>query len=195
MQYIFNFIAVVAGIYSILIFIRIIFTWFGKSVSGKPIQMIGRITDPYIDWWRNALNMRIGMLDISPIAAIAALSVIQNIFSTLARFSRISIGNILAVVLLSIWSVVSFILGFCLIVIILRLIAHITKRDMYGPFWKIVDSISQPVLYRIDRIFLGKRITSFINSVIVSLIALIIARFGGGFIIHLFAELLGGLPF
>jgi len=195
MRYIFNFIAVAAGIYSLLIFIRIMFSWFGKAIPGKPLQMIGRVTDPYLDWWRNALKLRIGIFDISPIIGIAALSVIQSIFSTLARFNRVTIGNLLAIVLLSIWSVVSFILGFCLIVIILRLVAHLTNRDLYSSFWKIVDEISRPILYRTNRIFFGARIPGFINGIIVSLLALLIAQVGGGFIMPLFAGVLHRLPF
>jgi len=195
MQFIFNFVAAAAGIYSILIFFRIIFTWFGKAVPGKPIQFIGSLTDPYLDWWRKNLNLQIGIFDISPIIAISVLSVVQSIFSTLARFNRITLGNILAVVLISIWSVVSFIIGFCLIVMILRLIAFISKRNMYSAFWKAVDSISQPILYRINRIIFGNRLTNFLNGIIITLLALAVIRIGGGFIIPLFAGMLNKLPF
>ena len=195
MQYIFNLIAVAVGIYSLLIFIRIIFSWFGKAVTGKPIQLIGKITDPYLEWWRNTLNLRIGIFDISPVIAIAAVSVVQNIFSSLARFNRFSLGNLLSVVLLSAWSVVAFVLSFCLIVIIIRLIAHLTNRNLRTPFWNIINEISQPVLYRINRIIFNRNIPRFINGIAVSIIALAILRIGGGLIMPKLAGFLSRLPF
>ena len=195
MQNIFNLIAGAAGIYSLLIFIRIIFSWFGKNVTGKPIELIGKITDPYLDWWRNALNLRIGILDISPIIAITVLSVVQNIFSRLARFDRISLGNLLSIVLLSVWSVIAFVLGFCLIVIVIRLIAHLTNRNIRSPFWNVINEISQPVLYRINKIIFNSSIPRFINGLVVSIIALVILRIGGGLIMPWLAGFLSRLPF
>ena len=195
MQNIFNLIAGAAGIYSLLIFIRIIFSWFGKNVTGKPIELIGKITDPYLDWWRNSLNLRIGILDISPVIAITVLSVVQNIFSRLARFDRISLGNLLSIVLLSVWSVIAFVLGFCLIVIVIRLIAHLTNRNIRSPFWNVINEISQPVLYRINKIIFNSSIPRFINGLVVSIIALTILRIGGGLVMPWLAGFLSRLPF
>ncbi|MCL2242995.1 MAG: YggT family protein [Treponema sp.] len=195
MQYIYNLISVAAGIYSLIILFRIIFTWFGKTIPGKTIQFFGRITDPYIDWWRKALNLRIGIFDISPVLAIASLSVVQSIFSMLARFDKVTIGNLLSIIFLSIWPVVSFILIFCFAAVILRLIAHITNRDINGNFWRMVDEVTQPVLYRINSIIFSKRTPRLVNGMIVSIIALGVLWVGGGFIISIIAGLLSRLPF
>ena len=195
MKLLFNLIAAAASIYSLLIFVRIIISWMRGAVSGKPVQLLNSITDPYLEWWRNALNLRIGPMDLSPVAALAFLSVIQSIFSNLSRFERVTLGRLLAVVILSTWSVLSFILGFCLIVIILRLIAHLTNRNMLNPFWKVVDNISQPVLYRTNRIVFGDSIQGYVKGIAVCLVMLAVIRFGGGYVIHLFAGLMAGLPF
>ena len=195
MYFIFSLLAAATGVYSILILIRIVISWFGGTVTGKPVDLLTRITDPYLDWWRRVLNLRLGFLDLSPIVAVAVLSLFQRILYSLAGFDRVTVGNILSTVLLSIWSVVSFLLCFCIFVIILRIIAFLTNRNIYSPFWRAIDTISQPVLYRINRIFFGMRIPGFLKGAFVSLIALFALFIVGGFIIPPLARLLSKLPF
>jgi YggT family protein len=195
MRFIFSLLASAAGIYSLLIFIRIIISWFGNSVEGKPVNLLTRVTDPYLDWWRRTLNLRLGALDLSPIAAIAGLSLVQNILTNLSRFGRITLGYIFSVVLLSVWSAASFILGFCLVILILRTIAYLSNRNIYSPFWNVIDTISQPVLFRINQIIFGGRITDYLKRIIVSSLVLAAAWIGGGIAIRFFAFFLAKLPF
>jgi YggT family protein len=194
MRLIFNFLAIITSLYLLLIFIKIILSWFGNTISGKPVELINRATDPYLDFWRGRLNLRIGNLDMSPIAAIAGLSILQNLFSTLARYGKISIGNILAVVLWSVWSAVSFIIGFCLVIVILRLIGYLISANIYSPFWGIINTISEPILYRINRIIFGKRIIGFLRGIIISALALIVIWIGGAVIINIAVNILSRLP-
>jgi YggT family protein len=95
---------------------------------------------------------------------------------------------------MSVWSVLSFIIGFCIIIIVLRLIAYLTNQNIYSPFWQAIDSISQPLLYKTNRIFYGKRIGKFINGIILSLVLLVVAWIGGGFLFSMIARMLSRLP-
>lgn len=191
---IFGLLAAIISIYSILILIRIIMSWFGSMGQGRFFDILSGLTDPYLNWWRRNLNLRIGVIDFSAIAGIAALSIIQNILYTISRFETIALGNILAIILITVWSVFSFILTFFLIVIVLKFIALLTNRDMYSPFWQIVESISQPVLYRVNRIFFGDRITYYNTGIIITIIILIVLRIAGSILIPIIAGILSGLP-
>jgi len=182
------------GIYSLLIIIRIMLTWFSNAPYGRPVQLLAAITDPYLDWWRQRLNLRAGAMDLSPIVAMAALSVVQTICSTVAKQGRISMGIILAVCLSALWSAASFILGFCIIVLVLRFIGYMCNSNMYSTFWRIIDSISQPLQYRINRIIFGRRLVRFTTGLIVSIVALVVAWVGGGLIVGLLTGLLLRLP-
>lgn len=193
-MFIVNLIAALISIYSILIILRIILSWFGGLVQGKFVEYLVYLTDPYLNWWRRTLNLRIGVIDFSAIAGIAALSIAQNILFTIARFEKITLGNILAIVLMSAWSIVSFIIGFFIIVIILRLIAYLTSRDIYSPFWQIIDSVSKPVLYRINRIVFGNSINNYMTGIIIAIIILIVLRIAGAILIPVIAGMLAGLP-
>jgi YggT family protein len=189
-----NLLANIAALYSLLILIRVMLTWFSGARYGKPVELLSKVTDPYLDWWRDTLRLRAGFLDLSPIAAMAALSLAQSIFSTIARYGRISLGIILAIVLSALWSALSFILGFCLIILVLRLIAFMTNRDIYGVFWRIIDTISQPLLYRINRIIFGKRLVNYLTGIIAAIAVLAAIWIGGRFAVRLLAGLLLRLP-
>jgi len=194
MRFILGILAVAASVYSLLIFVRIIFSWFGDFVSGKPVEIVKMITDPYLDWWRRKLNLRIGFLDFSPIAAIVFLSFLQNILYTLSISERMYIGSILAEILFSVWTIVSFIIGFFIIIIALRMIAYLTNRNIYSPFWGVIDNVSQPIMYRMNRIIFGNKIGGYLKGVIISLIILIVLMAAGWIIVNILANLLYKLP-
>jgi YggT family protein len=189
MRLVMNFLSSALGLYSVLIIIRIILTWFPGTQYSRPVQILSRVTDPYLDWWRRYLPLRVGILDMSPLLAMIALSVAQTICSSIARYGRISLGVILAVCLSALWSAASFILGFCVIVLILRLVALLSNANIFSPFWQIIDSISRPLLYRIGRIFFGRRIVGYKTSIIVSIVALSLLWVVGRFAVTLLTGL------
>jgi YggT family protein len=184
----------ISGIYMFLIFIRILLTWFSGACYGRAFDVLRSITDPYLDWFRR-FPLRLGLFDLSPLAALAVLSLINNIFGILARQGRISFGIILAMILSSIWSAASFILGFLSIVLALRLIAYIASRDVYHGFWRVVDLIAQPVLYRINRIIFRNRLVHYFTGLISALLALLAVWIIGGRLIVLTRTFLSGLSF
>jgi YggT family protein len=186
--------ASLAGLYSLLIVIRVIITWFGGAHYGRPVELLARVTEPYLGWWRRTLKLRIGYIDLSPVAAMAALSVAQSVFSTVARYGRISAGIILAISVSALWSAASFIIGFCLIVLILRIVAFMANRGLYSPFWRIIDAVSQPLLYRINRIIFGKRLVNYLTGIITAIAVLAAIWIGGGLAVRLLASLLFRLP-
>jgi len=190
MRFIFSILSSVISIYILIIFIRIIISWFSRNFYSKPVDFLCRITDPYINWWRKKLNLRLGFLDLSSIVGIVALSVLRSILSSISRYERIGIGIILGILLMALWSIISFIIGFCIIVLVLRLFAYLTNRDIYTPFWKIVESISQPLLYKTNRIIFGNKIGSYLKGIIITILIMTAIWLGGGYLIPRIANLL-----
>ena len=169
------FINVLVSIYSMVIIVRIILSWFAGSV--RIPDFILKITDPYLDWFRQFRFLRIGYLDLSPIAALGVLSVLSRVLVTLAHYGTIRLGIVLAMVLQIVWSAASFFFIFLIIILILRLIGYLTNQNIYGVFWRMVDTISQPVLYRIKRIIFRKSIVNYLTGIIVSTVVLIAVYF------------------
>jgi YggT family protein len=185
--------AMFIGIYSLLIIIRIILSWFGNISYGRPMQILTLITDPYLNWWRQKINLKAGNIDLSPIVAIVALSVLQTICSIIANYGKISLGMFLTVCLYGLWSAVSFIIGFCLLVLVLRLIAYMINANMFSIFWSTIDSISRPLLYHINRVIFGKRIVRFTVSILTTIAILIGLWIAGRLLVKYLSGLLLGL--
>jgi YggT family protein len=194
MRFIFGILALITGIYSCIIFIRIILSWFGDMVSGRPIEFINMITDPYLNWWRERLHLTFAGFDFSVIPAIVVLSFAQNIFKILSVSEGITLGFMLAQILLTIWSIFSFILFFFIIMIIIRAIGHLNNSDVYSPFWGFIDSATQPILYRVNRIFTGDKVGSLLREIILSLIFLVILLVGGNLLVTFLAKIIYKLP-
>jgi YggT family protein len=184
----------IVSFYTILIFIRIVLTWFPGAQYGGAAVFLSNVTDPYLNWFRRFGFLRVANLDLSPIVGIAALSLANTIFLTLARFGRITAGIILAMIFSVIWSVVSFFLNFLIIILALRLAAYLTNRDVYHGFWRVIDRISAPVLYRINRVVFGRRLVRYMTGILVSLGVLLILRIGLGLLVAPGLKLLARLP-
>jgi YggT family protein len=185
----------ITSIYMFFIFIRILLTWFSGVRYGRVYDLLCGITDPYLDWFRRFRFVRIGSLDLSPIIALTALSVANEIFMTLGRYGRITPGIVLSMLLSAVWSVTSFLLIFFIIVLALRLIAYMTNRNVYGGFWHIVDTLSQPMVYRINRILFQKRLINYMTGMLSSLGVLLALRLGLGLLVRLAIRALVRLPF
>ena len=161
------------SVYMLLIFIRIILTWFSGMDQGGLPEILGRVTDPYLNWFRRFQALRIGYLDLSPIVALGVLSLVNLVLNNLAAYGTITIGRILDLVLQVAWGAVSFFLGFLIIVLILRLIFYLLKLGS-NPFCSIIESVSRPVIFRINRYIFRNRILIFTTSLIVSITFLVL---------------------
>ncbi|MCL1992416.1 MAG: YggT family protein [Spirochaetes bacterium] len=195
MTFFFNLLAGAVSLYSFALMFRIILTWFNRMHHGRVLDVLSRITDPYLNWWRSRLNLRLGVLDLSPIVGLTALTVLQSIFATLGRHGRISVGIVLSIVLQAIWSIVSFLLIIALAIIVLRFVAYITGRNVYhSRFWRFIDTVSQPLLYKINRLIFGKRLVNYRTGIFASAAALGTVLVAGGFAVRLLSGLLLRMP-
>jgi YggT family protein len=194
MNGILTFAITVLSIFSLLIVIRIIMSWFGGLVSGRLVEILARITDPYLNWWSRHLPLRIGFVDFSAIIAIVFLSFLQNVLFSILYAGKVSLGLILAIIISSVWGILSFIIGFCIIILILRLIAYLINSNMYGMFWRLVDSISQPLLYRLNRMIFGNRITTYFKSIVIPVLVLIAVWIAGKLLVPALAALVAKIP-
>ncbi|MDR2518942.1 MAG: YggT family protein [Spirochaetaceae bacterium] len=164
-----NILAGAAGLYMLLIFIRVMLSWFSGAEYGRPLELLRSLTDPYLNWFRRFPVLRAGNLDFSPVIALAALSLGYNVFSMLGRFGTLRLGIIIAMVVSALWSGISFILGFFIAALALRFIACAASRNIYGTFWRMVDTVSQPVLYRLSRFLFRRRLVNYKASILASI--------------------------
>lgn len=195
MQIIMRLLGALTTIYTILVFLRILLTWFEGNDLGQPYRVISQMTDPYLNWFRRFKSFQTEGMDFSPLIALAVLALTNNIFLTLGIYGRITVGIILSLALSSLWSAVAFILVFFIIVLAVRLIAYIVGANSVSPLWRILDVLGKPVLYRINRIIYRDRIVTFQTGLFTAILVLLGLRILGGLVIGLLSGLLTQLPF
>ena len=134
-------------LYSFLIWIRIIMSWFRPYPRpGSFTYYIARAVDPYLGLFRSD-KARIGMLDFSPIIAIGVLAVVQSLLAVYSSFGFLTLGIILAQIISAIWSYgISIFLFFSIIILIFRTIAAFTHSpSLYSMYGQFSDPISNMV--------------------------------------------------
>jgi YggT family protein len=193
MGYIASILAGMISIYMILIFIRILLTWFSGVEFGAPMYFLSCLCDPYLNWWRRFRIFKNSPIDFSPLLALAFLSLARSIFS-FGAFGRITLGLVLAFIVSGLWTVLSWVLFFFIAILVLRLIAFLGNFNIYSPFWHLVDLVAQPVMYRICRILFPGRIVSYLTRIIVSIVVLLIITAGIWTAVSFGTMLLRALP-
>jgi len=190
-----RFLNFIVNIYMMIIFFRIILTWFTWMQNSRIQEILAGITDPYLDWFRRFTFLRIGFLDLSPVAALCVLSLFSRVLTTIMYYGQITIGIVLALILQAVWGAISFLIGFVIIILILRLIAFLSRLNTSSTFWRIIDTISQPILYRINRIIFRDRIANYMTSLIVSISSLALIYLGLRILVFILTGMLVKLPF
>ena len=66
-------------LYTVLIAIRIVASWFPKSAYHPIILFASRLTDPYLNLFRRFIPPIGGRLDLSPMLAFLGLNVIEKL--------------------------------------------------------------------------------------------------------------------
>lgn len=65
--------------YTVLLFVRIISSWFPAWQAHNLVRFVSFYTDPYLNLFRRLLPPLGGVLDISPILAFFALRIVEMI--------------------------------------------------------------------------------------------------------------------
>ncbi|MCL2380461.1 MAG: YggT family protein [Treponema sp.] len=189
-----GFLGTLVSVYMMIVFFRIILTWFSWMRRGRLHDFLARLTDPYLNWFRRFTFLRVGFLDLSPVAGLAVLALANRVLVNLAHHQTISAGIVLAMALQMVWGVVSFLLGLLIVVFALRLVAYFARANMYNPLWRAVDAIFQFASFKINRLLFKGRIVNFANSIIISIAVLGLLFLGLRFLVMFASGVLAGLP-
>lgn len=192
---IFSLLAAAISLYTMMCFVRIILTWIPSLNYSKFGHFMATLCDPYMNYFRRFRFLRFGNIDFSPILSLGLLVAVSNIFSNIARTGRLGVGYILASIVSMAWSIVASLIGFLLILLIIRLVALFLGKGG-GSFWYSLDSTLNPVVYKIAGIFRGRN--TFMTqktAYIITIVALFVVRFLGSILFSIIVRLLTGLPF
>ena len=181
-------------IYSFLCSIRIILTWIPGLDNGFT-RFISKICDPYLNLFSGRLL--IGAIDFSPILALAILALFSMLFGRFSQALSLSFGFVLSSIVFMAWSVVSSVLGFLMLILIIRLIVLLLQNNSYNgsQFWRQFDYTINPIVYRIANTFSNRKMFSYKTTLIISIVALLVVNIAGYFFFTKISELINLIPF
>jgi YggT family protein len=194
---IFSLISTVATIYTLLCFVRILFTWFPQGAYNPAARFLADICDPYLRIFRGIRFLRINYIDFSPVLAFAVLMGVSAMAGRLALGLGITLGIILAQLVSIAASVISSLLGFLILLVIARLLVLLIAPHSGFQLWYSLDQILHPLLDPFAGIFGGRSWGrhTWTVSLAIGLAGLFVLRWVFGSLVNLVIRLLGSLPF
>ena len=185
----------VLGVYSFIIFVRIILTWFQPDDFGQVSYWLGRVTDPYINWFRQFAFLRLSGVDLSVIAALVTLWVLRGIAYNIAARGTITLGIIMAIILSAVASAFFFFVTILLIMAVIRFLGGVFGANTATRFWVVIDQILEPVVQQVVTPMLRGRPMSYQTSLLVFAGICAVVRLFGQFLVAVVTVWLRGLPF
>lgn len=195
LQYIFKILSALVTVYWVLCFLRIMTSWLPGVDLGRGGYLLSRTTDPFLSRFSRISWLKLGQFDFSPIFALAILTVLNSVFMNLGASGFITVGKLLGVLLLSLWAAFGFVFSFLAVCALLRVIVAAARWNSLHAFWRVLDSILNPVLYRINRLIYRGRIINYLQSLVTGFVVLVLIRILGDKLVGLLVRLLDGLPF
>ncbi len=187
-------VSTVISLYMLLIFFRIILTWFGQAPAGRLVYYISSLTDPYLNLFRGLGAFRNVQVDFSPVLALITLSILNNIITRIAFAAQITLGIVLAEIVGALWSAASFILFLFLVFGVIRLIGFMLNVNTAGRFWITLDRILQPIAHWLVRKVARGRVVNYQNALMLYAAMLLLVLLVGSFVIGSLVSLLAQLP-
>ncbi|MCR5698875.1 MAG: YggT family protein [Treponemataceae bacterium] len=191
---IFRSLGTIIQVYSTICLIRIFLTWVPQLNYSKVGQVFSMICDPYLNLFSRIRFLRIGMLDFSPILAFAILQALSTVFFKIANSGSISLAFVLSMIMVLIWNMFSSILILIFIILVIRLIVLLAKRNT-TQFWYQVDTFSFKMSYPFAKIFTKNRGLSVAAATILTLFEIAVLYTAGRFAVYYLLKLISLIPF
>ena len=169
-------------VFSLLLILRILLTWFRLPSYGKAWEVLCRVTEPYLSLFRNIRFLRRGVFDFSPLAAILVLIILQNIINQIIIFGRITLGLVLSITLLAIWANVLWILLLFSVICVVRIGGLVLAKNSSSPIWPTLDRMVQPFTKQVDKI--AGQTMDYRISLLLSVVGLVLIVIAGTFLIN-----------
>ena len=181
--------------YLLLILLRVIMSWFQRSVAGRPVALLVRVTEPYLALFRGLRFLRIGPLDLSPMAAILTLAMALDLVGALRDAQRLTLGIFLAGAL---WFGVSFVLVLLILLIVLVLAFLAFGRGTGAALVQTLAAVLHPVTAWVrgwsGGLFGRRRTPSESQILLLSAVVLVLLLIAGSLLFPLLRSVLLRLP-
>ena len=177
-QRICGFAAMILGLFSTLILIRIIVSWAvlikrrggwgagayyngdqgeNGSVLESADTILGKLCDPYLNMFKGVKSLRRSALDFTPVLALVILNMVKSILSLISKVQDVTIWLVIAIIIESLWSsLISFLLILLLVVLIVRFFLGKSNSAEVNNIINAIDPILDAPVGRVYKLFFRK---------------------------------------
>ena len=194
-----SFLAALISLYSLLIWVRIVLTWIrlpGQSGENPLTHYLSKIVDPYLNWFKGISTLKRSHIDLTPLVALAVLSVLQSILRLFGSYGKITVGMVFALMVNTLWSfLLSPILWFVMALLGVRLYFCYKRGANTIAYIKMIDSLVGGVLNWVQRLFYKDKAINDRQLVLTSLIFFVALYIGSSALIGMLVTALAKLSF
>lgn len=187
-----GFLARLVGLYSFLIWVRIIMSWFNPYPrQGSLTWYFASIIDPYLNLFRSR-RFVVGYFDFSPLFAVGVLSVVQSLLSLYSVFGRLPLSWVVQMVLSAFWS---YALSLFLIILIILLAIRTIGAFTHNPSLSRMNTVTENIVRRVQLLFFPHRIVKESTLCLIALAISVLAYFAFRYVFELMIVLAVRIPF
>ncbi|MBO6049026.1 MAG: YggT family protein [Spirochaetales bacterium] len=195
-----GFAAMILGLYSTLILIRIIVSWAvlikrrggwnagpyynaeqgeNGSVLESADTILGKLCDPYLNIFKGVKSLRRSVLDLTPVLALVVLNMVKSILSLISKVQDVTIWMVLAIIIQGLWSsLISFLLILLIVVLIVRFFLGKSNSGEVNNIINALDPILDAPVGRVYKLFFRKAKVDDQKLVLASIIFYVVIYVG-----------------
>lgn len=166
-----NFAAKLIGLYSMLIWVRIILSWIRSPQlqSNEVYIFLCRITDPFLNIFKP--KNFVGRIDFSPLFALMILNTVKTVLEMIYTYNKITLWLVLAVLINNLWA---YIFRYIFLIVIIMLVVRIfvsRSTTAQSQMWlNVIDRNLNAPVGLVFRLFYSNKQVSDQTLVITSLV-------------------------
>ena len=187
-----DFLARVISLYSFFIWIRIFLSWINPFPrEGSLTWYFAKLVDPFLNLFRSS-RFRVGILDISPVFAIAVLSLVQSLLKLFSIYDTLRLGWVVSLLLQYVWSYgIQIFLIFAIIIMVVRTIAAFTGSFSLSR----IAALADPLMKKVREVFFSRRLVKDTTLAVTSLVIMVALYISLSYLISYLVMLSMRIPF
>lgn len=166
-----NFAAKLIGIYSMLIWIRIILSWIRSPQlqSNEVYIFLCSVTDPFLNIFKP--KNYAGRIDFSPLFALMILNTVKTVLEMIYTYNKITLWLVLAVLINNLWGYIfRYIFLIVIIMLVVRIFVSRSSTEQSQMWLNVIDRNLNAPVGLVFRLFYSNKQVSDQTLVITSLI-------------------------
>ncbi len=170
-MFLLNFAAKLIGLYSLLIWVRIILSWIRSPQlqANEMYILLCRVTDPFLNIFKP--KNYAGRIDFSPLFALMILNTVKTVLEMIYTYNKITLWLVLAVLINNLWA---YIFRYIFLIVIIMLVVRIfisKSTTAQSQMWlNVIDRNLNAPVGLVFRLFYSNKQVSDQTLVITSLI-------------------------